>query len=480
MLVLLALTLTVLMIFAALAIDIGAARSARRKAQGTVDGSALGGGQLLITEAGTLTSVTEHDIVDQVIRITHQNMTGDPAMSDEGALSLSEWRDRFRDCTDPDRDAARFPVVSADSPCISFNNPISRVRVRMPDLHIGTYFAGIIGVDELSTSAFAEVELIPTSSGGVLPFGLLAGVTGPEVCLKSGSQPDLPPCNGPETGNFGTVDFRFFGNPVIGTPEMCTGGETLRLAVNIASGIDHRLSEYVSGTPVDERASCPDLALRPNQTEGRTGMVARTLSDGLINGTDLAGHPIPGRLSNGPWATRLAQSGSPRLDDRPLWMFLDPSLTTTDAPTSCVTSITVIDSKAQMAQCLADYVAGGYTAPIFSADIDGTSGVDVLRSPRLAWVPRFHESDWAPGTSDSYRILRFEPLFLQTMYFDCNSGGGCAGIFDPGEISSGLPVNRNRRAEALTALLLTPSMLPAAAIEQGPNGPVVHDLILRR
>ena len=481
-LILMALLLTTLMIFAALAVDIGAARSARRKAQGTVDSSALGGGQLLITETGTLTSVTANDVADQVIKITHENMTGDATMSEEGALSLPEWRNRFRDCTDPDRDATRFPVVSTASPCISFNTTISRVRVRMPDLHIGTNFAGIIGVDELTTSAFAEVDLIPSGSGGVLPFGLLAGATGPEVCLKTGSAPVLPPCNGPDTGNFGTLDYPFFGNPVIGTPEMCTGGGPLRLAVNIAAGIDHRLSEYVSGTPVDDRASCPDLALRPNQIAGRTGMVAQTLSDGLITGMDLAGHPIPGRLTNGPWTTRLAQRNSPPLDDRPLWMFLDPSLTTTDAPASCVGSITVIDSKAEMAQCLVDYVAASsYTAPIFSADIDGTSGVDLLRSPRLAWVPRFHESNWGPGASDPYRILRFEPVFLQTTYFACNSGtGGCAGIFDPGEIGSGLPVNNNRRAEALTALLLTPSMLPAAVIEPGPNGPVVHELVLRR
>ncbi len=354
-LVVVALALTVLMIFAAFAIDLGAARTARRKSQGTVDGGALGGGQLLVTETGTLTGTTAAAIADEVIAVTYSNLTGDGSMTDAGSLTPAQWRTRFESCTDPDRNVARFPTPSTVSDCISFNSAMTRVRVRLPDLNLSTFFATVIGIDTLRVHAEAEVELVPSNAGGVLPFGLLAGNSQSEVCLKSGSQPTLPPCDGPITGNFGTVDINFYGNPVLGTPSACTGYPNTRLEVNIALGIDHLMSTYVSGTPTHEEVACPDLAIHPNQLDGITGLRTHTLDFGLIDGLSLDGHPIEGRLSRGPWATANVRSGSPRIDDKPLWAFLDPGLTDTEAPPECRPSVTTITTKAQMATCLDAY-----------------------------------------------------------------------------------------------------------------------------
>jgi hypothetical protein len=480
-LVVVALALTVLMIFAAFAIDLGAARTARRKSQGTVDGGALAGGQLLVTETGTLTGTSAAAIADEVIAVTHDNLTGDGSMTDAGSLTLAQWRARFESCTDPDRNVVLFPTPSTVSDCISFNSAMTRVRVRLPDLNLGTFFATVIGIDTLRVHAEAEVELVPSNAGGVLPFGLLAGNSQSEVCLKSGSQPELPPCDGPVTGNFGTVDINFFGNPVLGTPSACDGYPNTRLEVNIALGIDHLLSTYVSGTPTHEEVACPDLAIHPNQLDGITGLRTHTLDFGLIDGLSLDGHPVEGRLSRGPWATANVRTGSPRIDDKPLWAFLDPALTDTEAPPQCRPSVTTITSRAQMVACLDAYKAGGFTGVLFDADLDGVAGPDLLRSPRLVWVPRFHQTIWGPGQSDPYNIASFQPVFLQTLYFSCGSGpGGCHGVSDPGEAGSGLPVNHNRNLEALTALAVSNAMLPQAVIDQGPNGPHVYTLVLRR
>jgi hypothetical protein len=479
-LVVVALCLTVLMIFAAFAIDFGAARTARRKGQSTVDGGTLAGGQLLVSDAGTLTGADPDVVADEVIEVTHLNLTDDGALSDAGSLTLEEWRARFVTCTDPDRDEERFPNTSDVSDCISFNSQMTRIRVRLPDLNVGTYFATVIGVDSLDVHAVAEADLVPDgAAGGVLPFGLLGGVGGPEVCLKSGSQPDLPPCNGPASGNFGTVDVKFFGNPVLGTTEACTGIPNTRLPVNIAAGIDHRLSVYVPGTtPVaNEDVVCPDLAVQPNQVDGLTGLRTDTLDQGLIDGTSLDDHPIPGRLTGTPWATRLVRTGSDEVDDEPLWSFIDPTLTEADAPVECIPSITAITTKADMVTCINAYVAGSYTADLFGLDADGIAGPDILRSPRLAWVPEFHQTAWGSGESDPYEVAGFRPVFLQTLYF-CQ-GNSCIS-FEPGEAGPGLPVNANRAAEALTALLLPGAALPQAVHDEGPGGDPTYELVLRR
>lgn len=494
-LVVLALSLTVLMLFAAFAVDIGAARSARRKAQGAVDGSALAGGQLLISADGHLTGVSADTIAQSVIAVTHQNFTDDATMSDAGNLTLLQWQNRFAACTDPDRDAIRFPIVSTVSPCISFNNPITRVRVRLPDLDIATYFAGIIGVDQLRTHAVAEVDLVPGNTGGMLPFGLPSGnADNAEICLKGKNQPSLPPCeDGSEEGNFGNLDVSMYGNPVLGTSSVCNGDTQNRLAANIALGVDHILSTYATGAAIGDRDECPDLAMHPNEIMAQTG-VGSSLDEGMITGLEVNGHPITGRLTRGPWADRNVR-GSWMLDDRPLWEFIEPTLTAAQVPTTCVPG--TISTRAQMTQCINDYRAGSFSVALFTRDDDGDSQPDILQSPRFAWVPQLHADAWGSpdGTPQRYRILAFRPVFMQTLYFSCSNssgvaGAGCDGYFDPGEgdfyfnpdtgAYATAPLAENKTLEALTALLLTEDMVGPAVVAAGPNGPRTFELVLRR
>lgn len=478
--VLVALSMAVLMVFGAFAIDLGAAWGERRKGQTTADAGALSGGRLLLEGKKSALPPTDIAVANEVIELTYKNLLSDAAFTDANDLTLPQWRQRWNTCTDSARSTTFFPVVSLVTPCISYNSAMTRVRVRVPDLNVPTSLARVIGINKVTVYGEAEAELIPDGGGGLLPFGLLQGAGGPEVCLRSGSQPELPPCNGPDTGNFGSLDIAFYGNPVIGTHTQCTGQEQLTLGVNIAQGVDHPLDEYrETGEETesirDDRALCPDLAAFPNQVRGRPG-IGSNLDEGLVEGENLNGHRITGRLTRGPYATFLARSGSPRLDDRPLWQFIDPNLTT---PAACVRS--TITSKAQMAACLADPAA--QTTPLFTADDDNDGVLDILRSPRLAWVPEFHQTAWAGGASDPYQIKSFRAVFLQTMYFRCSASPSAdCGVFEPGEptANQNLPVQRNRTVEAITALLLPDGTLPTEVHAQGPRGPREYTLVLRR
>jgi hypothetical protein len=492
-LVTLALCLTVLMIFAAFAVDVGAARSARRKAQGTVDGSTLAGGQFLLTADGHLAATTADAIAEEVIEVTHLNFTADATLTDAGTLTLEQWRSRFASCSDADRDTTLFPVRSTISDCISFNNPITRVRVRLPDLNVATYFAGVMGIDELHTHAAAEVELVPDNLGGLLPFGLpSANAEDAEICLKGENQPTLPPCDGGEEGNFGNLDVATYGNSVLGTSTMCNGDTQNRLSGNIALGVDHLLSTYSSGTPISDRDECPDLAVAPNEIMAQTG-VGSSLDQGLITGLTVNGHAVAGRLTRGPWADRNVRGGW-TLDDRPLWDFIDPSLTAAEVPAECVPG--TISSRAHMTQCIDAYRRGHYTVALFTRDDDGDLRPDILQSPRMAWVPQLHAQVWGEpdDTPQRYRIRAFLPVFIQTLYFSCSNNAhgpaGCDGYFNPGEgdyyfdpdagdFATG-PLAENKTLEAVTAMLLTDSMVGPATLSAGPNGLRTYQLVLRR
>jgi hypothetical protein len=478
--VLLALTLVALMVMAAFAIDYGAVTNERRQAQTAADAAALaGGGQLL---AGHSRS----DATAEVVDASSVNLgTG---------LTLVEWRTRWQtDCSDPGRPAGYVP--STLSPCISFNAYNTRIRVQLPSLTVNTQFAPVIGIDELHTSAFAEAELVPTGFGRVLPFGVpSAGSGAVELCLKSGQKPDgNPPCSGPVEGNFGSVDISLFGNPAMGTPQYCGNVDpNLKLQANIILGSDHPLDEWSEAPPDpldpspetirDDHTLCPDLGARPNRVWAQTG-VGSSLDGGLVAGTVLDGRTLAGRLTLGPEADRVVRFGAPPLDDRPLWEYI-PSSLTAGIPASCLRSTFTgaAASRAHMATCIADYTAGGFTAELFTEDADTDGVVDLLATPRFGFVPLFHPNGTietlTTGTS-SYLIKRFVPVFLQTTYFACNPGG-CAGVFEPGEIGQGLPVSSNRKADALTAIVLPPSAVPAAALSLAPGGVVIKDLALRR
>jgi hypothetical protein len=474
-----ALTIVVVMIFVAYAVDLGALSNERRQDQTAADAGALAG--IAVLGAGTDAAALK------VIDITYRNL--------DTGISLGDWTTRWATCSDPDRNTTEYPLLSTQSPCISFNPFLTRIRVRIPNMTVEGSFSRAAGVDHLLSTAVAEAELIYGFSNGILPFGLPNGSGDQtEICLKTGppsQSPNQPPCDGPTTGNFGSLDISWYGNPLLATPTQCNGNTNGRLAGNMALGVDHPLDEW-RGPDEDppegseairnDNALCPDAGARPNQILGQTG-IGSNLDAGMVSSVSVDGRMVPGRLTRTPFATRIVRSAT-AVDDTPLWEFIDPALTS-GIPPSCVRS--GISSKTQMNACLADYAAGVGCAtvpcavPLFTADTDGdvANGViDIQRSPRFAFVPQLWDDAWGTG-SGNYTIKRFRPVFVQTTYFGCNAAG-CTGAHDPGETSVGLPLPGNKQLEGLTSLLLTNQMFPAAVIAAGPGHTGTSSIVLRK
>lgn len=130
--------------FAALVVDLGAARDARRDSQNASDASALAAGNAMYVK-GTHTA----DIAAAV-----------KAAKDFAAANYRVSPAAWDACTDP----AAFVVPAGSTPCISFRPSLTRpeeVRVRMPVETVRTPFAGALGLKstEVAVSSFAQAEV---------------------------------------------------------------------------------------------------------------------------------------------------------------------------------------------------------------------------------------------------------------------------------------------------------------------------------
>lgn len=186
-LVVFALCLVVLMIFAAFAVDLGLVYNERRLDQNGVDAAATSAGVV------TLTGGTAQQVVNEVLA----KVTSDLHRSVPSSAWLSPA------CTDGEqlaKTAAELGLTPATQ-CISFSNELDRLRVKLPSQTVPQVFSKAFGVGPFSSGAFAEITFLSQGSGGALPFVALSNsATGQQICLKtssSGNPPALAQGNGP-------------------------------------------------------------------------------------------------------------------------------------------------------------------------------------------------------------------------------------------------------------------------------------------
>jgi hypothetical protein len=482
-LVLVSLTMVVMLSFTAFVADLGPVYVERRLAQTAADAAVLAGAQSL--GQGPMVAAQEAmELARENLRIQYSD---------------AEWAALWApgSCPAPPAGYAVPAAIAGTTDCIALNSGGTRMWVRIPDQVLAASFSRVIGVEELRTSAAAEAQIdyVPTSP--VLPFGvpLTAGDSG-EACLKTspdGMADYTAPCNGSSSGNFGYLNSPTYGNAFYNTPRQCTGDTTHRAVNNIIMGIDHPLDEYRGPT---ESPYEPDEAQRfdecdvpaPNTMYVKTGNMSNSVLDnGLVDGEDYAGGPgrlVP-RVDLG-WAKRRVTHVW--LENKPLWEFIDPSLTTADGiPGECLRStfdpLTGNPTKQHMAECLAAYNSGGHTTPLFTADtVNPGDGVyDIQLSRRFSFLPEFWDATFGSGSSEPHAIKRFRAAFLQTVYFGCD-GTGCDIVFNPGEGGTTAIGNPSQKTDALTAFLFKDSMLPASVIASGPGsagGTVRHVSLIR-
>ena len=499
--ILVAISMVVLLGIAAIAIDLGAGFNERRQDQTSADLAAV---------AGALSFGSKSAMVSQVLTVARANL--DTSYTD------AEWQAAWQSCTDPGRTAAFLPMPepsgwgSGTLDCISLSP--SSLRVRVPEQETDTTFGQLLGVDTLSTDAYAVVTVFPPEGEGALPFALVAGAGPGEICLDTGpSGTTDPPCDGPAAGSFGNIAPPLFGNRDIGTEPECDQQTSANnhVAESIAMGVDHIIWDYPQGSwdltgwsTSDNTAkntvlnSTVNMDLCNEVTSGGVTVAAPAdgvFVDGVVidTGNSVKADATEGLISSATFSDggkgRLWRTDNPidvmsgdtalSLDNQPLWDYLLGNGVEMDdgvlivggpvaydgsyAPVSCdpdefpetLDLLTLDDNNSQMRECLADY-AGAFSGQIFS-DL-------ILESPRFGVAPQLWHDNLGSGVS--YRpVERFRQVYLAGVWFDLKAVGPNE-VFYPGHPGSEwCPVTQGSKCaeiveiEQLTAFLLDSNMV---------------------
>lgn len=499
--VIVALSLVVLMMFAALAIDMGAVYNHRRIDQNSADAGSLGGAQDLLSDNVTL--------VAQVKARVHGTLGK--------TLSTAEWNS-CGSISDPD------PVDTAmpGSNCITVNVGRTRVQVRVPTRQYGTSFARVLGVNSFDHDAFAIAGLVEAGFGSILPFGLSLGAGGGDgyACIKTGpGGHSESPCSGAASGNFGYLDFGYHGSAEINTPKDCGNGiQRARNENNTAAGVDHDLSTYGGfhgfAEVVDTASPCGGT-LRPNAAFTMTGNTPANFGAGMYAGTGYSDGG-PGRLQRSGSelfgdAGDETNVGGQTLDDNPLWEFIPTTFPSgTNVPDSCHKSvftqvlagnfsslptspanvrsfISGLSGPSKVAdqtrwllrRCISHYngitwnadgaitpvgdppagCSGACADPVFSRNTSTTDVpdlYDIQYTARFGYVPELATA--FPSGTAVVRLRTFRPIFLQRLLGGNCSGGTCTHDFEPG-LGYSNSSNENK-ADGITAFILPRSSLP--------------------
>lgn len=422
--VLVAASMVLIMGMAALVVDYGLALSERRLDQNVADSAVLGGAIQTIQTANMANGVTE------VKRLVNANLGR--------TVTNAAWQA----CVDADK-LTFMPEAGND--CISWETNSGSVtfRVRVPKQDTETTFGKILGVNTLTTDAFAEATLEVNPGGKLLPFSLFAGAgTGTEQCLKDTSGPSLPlPCDGPTTGQFGGFD------PVKHAPgtDFCKTNSGV-FVYSLALGIDHPMSSFdpdyaggagVSATNAISLEDCTGNVPNPvpNTVSPLTGNKVPLLADALVKGDTEAGVTFPGRLAQsgtGAFLDLNGPGGPWEVNNQPIWSFFSGGFCAgplAGAPTPAL-------KKVASLTCLQGWTPA--TGAVFVAGFKSAQ--------RVAFVPIYDEATAGPP-SGKYHINKFVPVYLESMYVQ--NGGGFV-VHSPGNTGTFSGSN----FKALTSIVL--------------------------
>ncbi|MFZ6003845.1 MAG: pilus assembly protein TadG-related protein [Actinomycetota bacterium] len=439
---LVALSLVILMVFAAFVLDLGLVYTERRNDQNSVDAAATSGAvQLLRVQSAQAA-------VDEIVAKVNDDL--------ERTVSNSEWTA----CSDP-ANLTRTAVTLALTPatdCISFSAGFDRVRVRIPNQTINTTFGRVVGLNSFTSSAFAEVSTTP-AGGGALPF-VVTSLNGPgdQICLRTdgtgGDEPpdqppppddpygqgfQLDPCNeqsfDTHEGGRGTIKPYFYvgcnrptGNQSIVDAIMVGMDHQIGVfdpEVTLAPGASANLLDSNPGARIDGGGGCT-VAL-PNTVDIDTGLTAQLLRCSLLEVPCASGSSATsgqsGRLS-GPIATaEFAELG---VNDTALWDYFVGSLPS-GSPASCTVAKSNLTEfylrRAALRDCLTNWTSG----QLFTDDI--------ADQKRLGFVPRIAERglcDTQPnppsdpdcqgnGPLSNVHVNNFSPVYIDGLYQD-NAG----------------------------------------------------------
>jgi len=446
---------------AAMGVDYGLGVNERRADQTAAD---------LAVTAGAVDSLNGADAVrDSALSYARLNLPT--------TYTAADWQAMWESCVDPaaERNSgganfipltppAGWTVVDPANWCISAEGARGLLRVRVPDQTVQAAFGGLVGVNELTLRAAAVSRVQTGGHGGILPFGLPAGLgDGGHVCLSSGPTGQAEgPCEGSESGNFGTLKGAIYGNTEMGTTGCRTSPVPNVLAENIAHGYDHLVVLY-KGAEVRDQCFEPYV----NTLNTDTGFPNDGAEDGLVGGTKLDPAFTPRfALNAGPGGHTTAFGYT--VEDTPLWSYLlsgaDYSGSVLGAPVPCDPDGfdggtfdwdgDGIDDNNQswqhMKACIDEYVSGGHTGVIFSSGLGDNAA-------RFGYIPEFVQANLGSGNS-WLNIKRFRAVYLQTTTW---KKGGNYVFANPGEACVPGPCAGNGYSmRQLTAFVIPDNALP--------------------
>ena len=186
--VLFALTAVILLVLAAMVVDLGLARDTRRQSQNAADASSLAAANVLYPTSGACSAGSTpavapcfQDAVDAAKAYALANFQ----------VTAADWTS----CTDSDH----FYVPPSSSPCISFADDTlgtakpsqpTKVRVVVPTRTVQTAFGFLAGTTQIPISASARTALTPGSarSCGLCILGTgISGLGNGDVTVNGGS-----------------------------------------------------------------------------------------------------------------------------------------------------------------------------------------------------------------------------------------------------------------------------------------------------
>lgn len=516
-----ALLLVVLMIFAAFALDLGQVAAARRTDQGAVDAAAMGGA------ISAAQGDTNANLLATVISIAEKDL---------GVASGSLDWNTCAGYVDP---GTGWSVVGGKN-CVMRSG--DRIMVRSPQQAVKSTFGAVIGRANYAHRAFAVAGPQQFGYGSVLPFGVYSSSAG-HVCLRT-DNPSSPvtPCAGSSTGDSGILNLGLFGNPAIGTTKDCVGnggGANGRAANNVAAGADHRMGTHptADATNLDNGAKCSAGDTQPPYpyaADTVTGAGAtNAVTSGLVAGAQFTDGQAARlqRLSQTPYSPAKVTVEGHALDNTPLWVFIGDGLT--NVPNACkrqqfedalsasfgqlpngnsipdaveqtidgalhTTSVEVRMEK-MLERCFDMYTLGYWdnhgsfkttdvppqpgeqvtttecgsvpggtlsksnprcTGVVFSrnSNVEDPEIWDIQLVPRFAYVPLIHPS--FPLGSNAVSYTAFQAIYLQRLCMgnqQCNQGTFSPG---PGLWTDLKPGNTNDSVAALSAWAFAAHMLP--------------------
>lgn len=526
-------TLILLMGMAAIAIDVGAGFNERRQNQTAADVGVLAGAldYLDLGRCGAPTNDPADGGCNRLLELVRANLSTTYADAD--------WIAAWRTCADqlqgftalPVHSAwgTGFPVNSAGHavvPCIS--QSAQELRVRVPDQFLDTTFGAVLGVDELITLATAHAALEVSPLGGLLPFGILSG-SGAHTCLLTAPSGNAePPCDGPASGNFYTLESQTWGPPSSQlTLTDCNNPGSPELAINTALGIDHFIDTADDFSPPDPAiysfdnsptGTADDLTTREDRCTLSSSGVAMAVDqlpdagprDTLLAGTGaddsspvlrglVTGKPadfaanapnggnnvVPRLLNNGncllpQGATTKScetyelkekigsQTFSYHANNEPLWNYLiDFDLGSTGAiPCPAAGASVQTDEDVDSTETMQCLLDGVPPNTVLFSDLIETN-------PRFARVPEFHFSVWGPGTHWQ-PVKKYRMIYLHSLWF---SSGNTNHEFEADGASNGslcIGNNQNNCANLnllqLEAFLLPHDTVPDVVADSFPGG----------